>query len=186
MLVERLHTAWSHPTIIRLLADTGLPSQLSISKEVMHRVANRFLPRYRTPDNLPDLLFRLELTEEDAQWIGSLDGETVERAAALVATPRALLLRAAQLVAVRIASVGTSRSILDLRPSDELLDSAFMDLPPMVRQIRAAQAEGGEIPDWQAEVARCRRVLDEISAADRQAGCIDREPLPSRTARRRN
>lgn len=164
VLVERLHTAWSHPTIIRLLAETGLPSQLSISKEMMHRVANRFLPRYRTPDNLPDLLFRLGLTEEDAQWIGSLDGETVERAAALVAIPKPLLLRGAQLMAVRIASVGTSRSILDLRPSDELVNSAFMDLPPMVRQIRAAQTQGGEIPNWQAEIARCRRVLDEISA----------------------
>jgi site-specific recombinase len=162
-LVERLHTAWSSPTMIRLLAETGLPSQLSLSKEVMHRVANRMLPRYRTPDNLPDLLFRLSLTEEDAQWIGSLDGETVARAAALVATPRALLMRAAQLVAVRVASVGTSRSILDLRPSDELLDSAFMDLPPMVRHLRGAQADGREAPDWQAEIARCRRVLDEIS-----------------------
>jgi site-specific recombinase len=164
VLVERLHAAWSQPTIIRLLADTGLPTQLSISKELMHRIANRILPRYRTPDNLPDLLFRLELTEEDAQWLGSLDGETLERAAALVATPKALLLRAAQLMAVRIASVGTSRSILDLRSSDELMDSAFMDLPPMVRQIRWAQAHGGEIPNWQSEVARCRRVLDEISA----------------------
>ena len=164
MLVERLHTAWSNPTIIRLLADTGLPTQLSISKEVMHRIANRILPRYRTPENLPDLLFRLELTEDDAQWIGSLDGETVERAAALVATPTSLLLRAAQLVAVRIASVGTSRSILELRSSNELLDSAFMDLPPMVRQIRALQVDAGEMPTWQAEVARCRRVLDEISA----------------------
>ena len=65
--------------MIRLLAETGLPSQLSLSKEMMHRIANRFLPRYRTPDNLPDLLFRLGLTEEDAQWIGSLDGATVER-----------------------------------------------------------------------------------------------------------
>jgi len=164
VLVERLHTAWSNPTIIRLLADTGLPTQLSISKEVMHRIANRILPRYRTPENLPDLLFRLELTEDDAQWIGSLDGETVERAAALVATPTSLLLRAAQLVAVRIASVGTSRSILELRSSNELLDSAFMDLPPMVRQIRALQVDAGEMPTWQAEVARCRRVLDEISA----------------------
>ena len=97
----------------------------------------RFL-RYRTPDNLPDLLFRIGLTEEHAQWLGSLDGETVERAAALVAIPKPLLLRGAQLMAVRIASVGTSRSILDLRPSDELVNSAFMDLPPMVRQIRAA------------------------------------------------
>ena len=48
VLVERLHTAWSHPSIIRLLAETGLPSQLSMSKEIMHRVANRVLPRYRT------------------------------------------------------------------------------------------------------------------------------------------
>jgi site-specific recombinase len=163
VLVERLHAAWSNPTVIRLLAETGLPSQLSLSKEMVHRIANRILPRYRTPDNLPDLLFRLELTDDDAQWIGSLDGEMVERAAALVATPKALLLRAAQLVAVRLAAVGTSRSILNLRPPDELLDSAFMDLPPMVRQVRAAQGSGGEVPDWQAEIARCRRILDEIS-----------------------
>lgn len=164
VLVERLHGAWSNPTVIRLLAETGLPSQLSLSKEMMHRIANRLLPRFRTPDNLTDLLFRLALTEEDAQWIGSLDGETIERAAALVATPRGLLLRAAQLVAVRVASVGTSRSILDLRPSDELLESSFMDLPPMVRQLRAAHAAGEAPPDWQAAVARCRRVLEEISA----------------------
>jgi len=88
VLVERLHTAWSHPTVIRLLAETGLPSQLSLSKEVVHRIANRILPRYRTPDNLPGLLFRLALTEEDAHWIGSLDGTTVARAAALVAGAR--------------------------------------------------------------------------------------------------
>jgi site-specific recombinase len=163
VLVERLHGAWSSPTVIRLLAETGLPSQLSLSKEMMHRFANRILPRFRTPDNLPDLLSRLGLTEDDAQWIGSLDGETLERATALVATPKALLLRAAQLVAVRVASVGTSGSILNLRPADELLESAFMDLPPMVRQLRAALASGGEPPDWQAEVARCRRILDEIS-----------------------
>lgn len=163
VLVERLHGAWSNPTVIRLLAETGLPSQLSLSRELVHRFANRMLPRFRTPDNLPDLLFRLELTDDDAQWIGSLDGETVERAAALVATPKALLLRAAQLVAVRVASVGTSRSILNLRPGDELLDSAFMDLPPMVRQVRAAVVSGSEVPDWQAEVTRCRRILEEIS-----------------------
>jgi len=164
VLVERLQTAWSHPTVIRLLAETGLPSQLSLSKEVLHRLANRVLPRYRTPDNLPDLLFRLELTDEDAQWIGSLDGTTVERAAALVAAPRALLLRAAQLVAARISSVGTSPSILGLRPPHELVDSSFMDLPPMVDRLRTSLAAGTELPEWQADVARCRRVLDEISA----------------------
>ncbi len=163
VLVERLHRAWSHPTVIRLLAETGLPSQLSLSKEVMHRITNRLLPRYRTPDNLPDLLFRLRLTEEDAQWIGSLDGATVDRAAALVATPRSLLLRAAQLVAARIASVGTSRSILDLRPSSELVDSSFMDLPPMLERVRTGLASGSDLPEWQADLARCRRVLEEIS-----------------------
>ena len=163
-LVERLQTAWSHPTVIRLLAETGLPSQLSLSKEILHRITNRILPRYRTPDSLPDLLFRLQLTDEDAQWTGSLDGTTVERAAALVATPRAMLLRAAQLVAARIATVGTSRSILDLRPPEDIVDSSFMHLPPMVDRLRAALAAGTELPEWQADVARCRRVLEEISA----------------------
>ncbi len=163
VLVERLHTAWSHPTVIRLLAETGLPSQHSLSKELFHRIANRFLPRYRTPDNLPDLLFRLRLTEDDAQWIGSLDGETVERAAALVSIPRAMLFRAAQLIATRIAVVGTSGGILDVRPAEDLINSRFMDLPQLVERLRTAVATGAEHPDWQAELAQCRRVVEEIT-----------------------
>lgn len=163
VLVERLHAAWSHPSIIRVLAETGLPSQVSMSKEVMHRFANRVLPRFRTADNLPDLLFRLDMTEEDAQWLGSLDGATVERGAALIATPKPLIFRAAQLVAARIASVGTSRSILDLRPAEDILTTPFMELGPLVEQVRLADLSSGPAPDWQGDLARCRRALDEIS-----------------------
>lgn len=164
VLIERLHTAWSHATMIRLLAETGLPSQQSLSKELFHRIANRFLPRFRTPDNLQDLLFRLKLTDEDAEWIGSLDGELIERSAALIATPRALLFGAAQLIATRIAVVGTSGRILDLRPAEDILSSVFMELPPMVARLHASLATGEAVPDWQAELARCRRVVEEISA----------------------
>ena len=39
-----------------------------------------------------------------------------------------------------------------------------MDLPPMVDRLRTSLAAGTELPEWQADVARCRRVLDEISA----------------------
>ena len=65
-------------------------------------------------------------------------------------------------MAARIASVGTSRSILDLRPAEDLLASAFMDLPPLVERLRTAH-QARTAPDWQGELARCRRVLDEIS-----------------------
>lgn len=149
--------------MVRLLAETGLPSQQSLSKEMLHRVTNRILPRYRSPDNLPDLLLRLNLTEEDARWIEGLDGVTIERCAALIGTPRAMLLRAAQFIAARMASIGTSRAILDLRPVDDLLDSAFLDLPPTVNGVRSAILEGTDVPDWQPVITRCRKVLDEIS-----------------------
>lgn len=175
VLVERLGDAWSNPTVIRLVAESGLPSQLSLTKEVMHRLANRVLPRVRSADNLRDLVFRLDLTELDARWIASLDGVTIERCAALMATPRPLLLRAAQLISLRLGAIGMSSDILQLRPADDLLTSPFAELPAVVMSIQQARAQGVEPPDWQSAVARCRVALDQVSAL------IDQRGAPSTT-----
>ena len=124
-----------------------------------------------TPDNLPDLLFRLKLTDEDAQWIGSLDGETVERAAALVAVPRSILFRAAQLIATRLAVGGHFGRHPRPAPPEDLVDSRFME-PAAAggaasrRQSRPARS----LPDWQADLAQCRRVVEQISTLIEKRG----------------
>ncbi len=141
----------------------------------MHRLANRVLPRVRSTENLRDLVFRLKPTELDARWIASLDGMTIERCAALMATPRSLLLRAAHLIALRLGAIGTSPEILQLRPTDDLLTSPFAELATVVTSIELARARGTEAPDWQPALARCRVALDQVSAV------IDDRGAPSTT-----
>ena len=61
----RIRKVWTHTSAVRLLADTGLPSHTAFTREVVHRLVERFVPRLDPEADLSALLDRLALGEQD-------------------------------------------------------------------------------------------------------------------------
>ncbi len=160
-LLERLRATWTHGSVIRLLAETGLPVHVTLIKESLERVVDRLVPRLSGEHDLYILLTRLRLTERDAAWVQGLDEAALVPWRALVTIPDRALLEAAGLVAPRVAALGLGRELLDLLPGAPESSSPFFRLPGVVERLAAdPRAELGWA-DWEACYAACRATLAE-------------------------
>lgn len=158
-LLERLRAAWTHGSVVRLLAETGLPVHSTLFKESFERVVDQLAPRLAPEDDLFVLVTRLPLTEGDAEWVERLDRRTLAPWAALVALPERALLEAAVLVATRAAALGLGRDLLDLFRGMPEAESPFFGMPGMVERLAAVPHDETAYAAWAARLAACRALL---------------------------
>jgi site-specific recombinase len=147
----RIRKVWGHTSAVRLLADTGLSSHTAFLRELMHRVVERFVPRLDPEADLSALLDRLELSEDDADWIQNLAQDQARPWRELLVLPREAVWDAAQLLAYRATALGLARDLLGLGPDERELDSPFGRLPETMAALRR-----GEDTDWPELLAACR------------------------------
>lgn len=160
-LLERLRATWTHGSVIRLLAETGLPVHVTLIKESFERVVDRLVPRLSGEDDLYILLTQLRLTERDAVWVQGLDNAALAPWRPLVSIPDRALLEAAGLMAPRVASLGLGRELLDLFPGLPESSSPFFRLPGVVERLVAdPRAELGWA-NWETCLNDCLATLAE-------------------------
>lgn len=164
VLIGQFRAAWNHPSLVRLLAETGLPQQASVGREVIHRLTQRIFPVLRESDNLPAMLGGLGLAEEDVDWIERLPRETYESALRALGPERSYVLLAARLVATRAAAHGLAGDVQQ-HVAVELDGSGFLELPKLVETVARTLGSSVPVPDWRAHLAHCRKELDQVHRA---------------------
>ena len=155
-LAVRLRQAWTHTSAIRLLAETGLPDQPGLLAEGLQRAVNHVVPRLDPEGDLCALLGRLELTEEDGDWVASLDLAHLQPLPELLRPTPEALEKAARLLAHRASALGLSRELLTLLPHGDEADSPYYDLPEAVARHAEHPADPGARARFVEILSRCR------------------------------
>jgi site-specific recombinase len=160
-LLEHLRATWTHGSTVRLLAETGLPVHVTLTKEAIERLVDRFVPRTAPDDDLYVLLSQLRLVESDAAWIEGLSDEAIAPWRGLVALPRRVLLDGAQLLARRTSAVGLARDVLELTPGQAESSSPFFTIASVVDDVAGHADADGMWAEWRNALEACRAALRE-------------------------
>ncbi len=173
-LLERLRTTWTYGSTVRLLAETGLPTHVTLVKESFERLVDRFIPRLAPTDDLYVLLSQLKLTEADALWVEGLSDEALAPWRALVALPDRILLDASRLLARRATAVGLARDILELTPGSAESSSPFFNLPSVVDPLAERPEDTTRWIDWNEALNACRvRMVECLAQLERRGVSTD-------------
>lgn len=168
VLLTRLVERWNDPSMVRFLAEIGIPARFSLGRELLHRAGTSLLPRVRDEHDIGETLTDLAVTPALASWLDALPAEAA--AWGDVLPSRTILIHAARLVAVRAAGAGTSPYLLHLAGNPPVQDSPFLELAARLSQTVEAEVAGGELPDWQEPLARARRHQDWLAGRLDQQG----------------
>lgn len=159
----QLQRAFGNPSVIQLLADSGTPVETSMWRELGRRLGRRLLPRQSRETDIPEQLVRLDLTEEDAQWVDGLDQTDVSWWAPLVTPPKARWMEAAQVVAVRASAAGISPELLELAGRPPIAKSPFLELSPAIAAANTTDA-GANAGGWQEAIRNSQVALDHMES----------------------
>lgn len=158
-LLEQLRATWTHGSTVRLLAETGLPVHVTLAKEAIERLVDRFIPRTAPEDDLYVLLSQLRLIESDAEWVEGLSDEALAPWRGLVTLPGRALLEAAQLLARRTSAVGLARDVLELTPGQSEAESPFFNLAGVVDGVAEQVHADDAWSEWTRAYDACRDAL---------------------------
>jgi site-specific recombinase len=131
----RVASLWTHDSAVRLLAETGLPVHTTLLRETVERLVDRVVPRLQTENDLHSLLSRLRLEEADAHWLEQLPPGVIAPWRSIFAIPRATILDAARLVALRATGFGLARELLAVEPGRPEAASPFFRLGEVVTRL---------------------------------------------------
>ena len=168
LLLARIAERLNDPSMIRFLAETGIPDRLSLGHELVHRVSRRLLPRLRDEHDVTEVLTDLAVTTEQAAWVDALPPDLLAPWADVMPS-RTLLVHAARLTAIRAAGAGLSPYLLQLAGNPPVQDSPFLELAARMAATAEAAQSGAPLPDWVEPLARARRHQDWL------AGRVDRQ-----------
>jgi site-specific recombinase len=161
-LLARIADRWNDPSMVRFLAEIGIPYRLSLGHELVHRASLRLLPRLRDQHDVTETFSDLALTEEQATWVNTLPITALD-AWSDVMPSRTLLIHAARLTAVRAAGAGLSPYLLQLAGNPPVHDSPFLTLSARLAATVEAEVAGAPLPDWQSPLADARRHQDRLA-----------------------
>jgi hypothetical protein len=182
-LVARLCERWNDPSMVRFLAETGIPAQLSLVHELFHRASISLLPRVRDEHDIGETFTDLAVTQSHAAWLDAIPTETLA-AWRDVLPSRAVLMHAARLTAVRAAGAGLTTYLLHLAGNPPVQDSPFLELAARMAATVEAERTGAPLARL-AGVAGARAQLPGLAREPhRPPRCVDGGGVPARAARR--
>jgi site-specific recombinase len=167
---HKLREVWQHPSAVRMLAETGLPGHGTLLKESLERMIDRLVPRLEPADDLSVMVSQLPLTEADAGWVEDLSEMALTPWRPLLALPDSALADAARLIAVRAASLGITRGLLELRDGAADGASPFLQLPAAVEARVAQPADAASTERFAALRAACDAALAETHHRHEERG----------------
>jgi len=164
VIIERLRDLWDERSMVRLLAETGLPTTPSIFREAIGRMMDRVVPRLQPPDDLFVLLARLPLGEPDAEWVASLPAEALAEWGPVLRPSERSLLDAASVTAIRVGALGLHRELIELNPRGRDTDSPFFRLPGIVLAFSDRPHDATARREWEYCLEHCRNALEDAHA----------------------
>ncbi|MEO8140375.1 MAG: hypothetical protein ABI742_12055 [Gemmatimonadota bacterium] len=167
---HKLHEVWSHPSAVRMLAETGLPEHVTLIRESLERLLDRLVPRLEAANDLSVTVSHLPLTEIDAAWVESLPEAVLNAWRPLLALPDSILADAARLIAVRAASLGVTRGLLELWDEPSGGASPFLQLPAAVEARVSAPSDAASAERLTAVRAACDAMLATVHHQHEQRG----------------
>ncbi len=171
--VQGLMTAfWREVDAAALFADHGFGSRLSLRSELLSRIRRRLLPGTPQTADLAEL-FELLFDPADQAWLQALDGATLARVAALLATPDAAwrqhLLEAMTILVSAVHASGYTPALRQRMDRSLLAGAPFRQLTQICNALRRALAEGTQAQVLQqalllrATLDACRRAAASVS-----------------------
>ncbi len=161
---DRFQRIWAKSFAPRLFSEAGLPEETSLTREVMARVKRRLLPQLEDELDLYAALQMADLDDEDADWLASLSDDDVDAWRDLLGGSTGDILVAIRLLALRAASIGLSRDVMEVMPHQYETESPFFDLVDAASQF-ARFPEQPEAHDHFQEIVLQSRVSAGLSHA---------------------
>ncbi len=157
---EILRDFWSHHSYIRVISEAGLPNEVFFVRELLARALRHLTPVDEVQGDLYILLDSLNLTEADAQWVASLPDSVLVWWADIFRPSASSILVSCKLLAMRITSVALSRDFLTLADDENVAESSFFTLPPLVEHL---VRNPDDFPQWEARRDACEARLREVT-----------------------
>lgn len=158
----QVQRAFSNASVVHLLADSGIPVETSMGRELVRRISRRVLPRPSRETDVPEQLVRLNLTEADARWVDGLELSDVNWWAPLVTPPMARWMEAAQVVAVRASAAGIAPELLELAGRPPIGESPFLQLGRAIGAAQASGASPGNGTEWHLALRSSQGALSHL------------------------
>ncbi len=155
-----LREFWSHHSYIRVISEAGLPNEVFFLRELLARALRHLTPVDEVQGDLYILLDSLNLREADAQWIASLPDEAMAWWADIFSPSSSSILVSCKLLAMRVTSVALSRDFLTLADDQDIENSCFFTLPPLVEHL---VRNPDDFPQWEARRDACEAQLREVT-----------------------
>jgi site-specific recombinase len=162
-----LHDFWSHHSYIRVIAEAGLPDEVFFVRELLARTLRHLTPVDEVQGDLYILLDSLNLREQDAQWVASLPDSVMAWWAEIFRPSPSSILVSCKLLAMRATSVALSRDFLALADDEDVANSSFFTLPPLVEHL---VRNPEDFPQWEARREVCEARLREVTDLLEQTG----------------
>lgn len=164
---EILHDFWSHHSYIRVISEAGLPNEVFFLPELLARALRHLTPVDEVQGDLYILLDSLNLTEADAQWVASLPDSVLAWWADIFRPSPSSILVSCKLLAMRVTSVALSRDFLTLADDEDVAQSSFFTLPPLVEHL---VRNPEDYPQWEIRRDACEARLREVTDLLEQRG----------------
>jgi site-specific recombinase len=155
-----LHQFWSHHSYIRVISEAGLPNEVFFLRELIARALRHLTPVDEVQGDLYVLLDSLNLTEADAQWVASLPDSVLAWWADIFRPSPSSILVSCKLLAMRVTSVALSRDFLTLADDEDVAQSCFFTLPPLVEHL---VRNPEDFPQWETRRDACEARLREVT-----------------------
>ena len=125
---RRFQQIWTRACPARLLSEAGLPEATSLPRELVARLTRRVLPHVEDELDLYAVLHTMDLNAADARWVAGLDDATAAAWGVLLGNSEPHVLAALRMLAVRAASIGLLRGILQAMSQRCATESPVMNL----------------------------------------------------------
>ena len=162
-----LHDFWSHHSYIRVISEAGLPDEVFFVRELLARTLRHLTPVDEAQGDLYVLLDSLNLREPDAQWVASLPDSILDWWADIFRPSPSSILVSCKLLAMRITSVALSRDFLTLADDEDVAESSFFTLPPLVEHV---VRNPEDFAQWEVRRTACEARLREVTGLLEQRG----------------
>jgi site-specific recombinase len=162
-----LRDFWSHHSYIRVISEAGLPDEVFFLRELLARALRHLTPVDEVQGDLYVLLDSLNLREADAQWLASLPDSVLDWWADIFRPSSASILVSCKLLAMRVTNVALSRDFLTLADDEDIAQSSFFTLPPLVEHL---VRHPEDFSQWEARRESCEGRLREVSDLLEQRG----------------
>jgi site-specific recombinase len=153
---QRFQQIWGKARPARLLSEAGLPEATSLPREIMARLKRRVIPQLEDELDLYAALHLTDLDDADAEWIAGLSDADISEWCVLLGSSAAHIPAAIRLLAIRAASIGLSRVVMQVLPHRSETDSPFLPLLEGAERFARWSEDAGVGDAFGKDILNCR------------------------------